>query len=67
MLEILNDISDEDVKISVLTGDSGGGAAVHFLFEELLKIKFMDPEIAKMLSCDLHNFVKPLEVACADS
>jgi len=55
------------VKIAVLTGDSGGGAAVHFLFKELQKLGLMDHALGKMLACDLHNFMKPLEVACVDT
>lgn len=49
----------------MITGDSGGGAAVHHLIKSLKRIDVMD-EAGKMLACDMHNFVKPLEVACSD-
>lgn len=68
MLEILNEIIDNKVEIIGLTGDSGGGAASHYLIEELIKLGVMpDKPSSKMLACDLHNFVKPLEVACVDT
>ena len=68
MLEILNEMIDNDVEIIALTGDSGGGAASHFLVEELIKLGVMPAKPhSKMLACDLHNFVKPLEVACVDT
>ena len=64
--DILTALTGEEVKIDVVTGDSGGGAAIHNLFEELKKIDVMDI-LGKMLACDMHNFVKPLEVACVDA
>ena len=54
------------MKISFITGDSGGGASVHHLHKELIRKGVMD-SISKKLACDMHNFVKPLEVACVDT
>ena len=63
LLEILRTFVGEDVKLSVITGDAGGGAAVQLLHPELQKKGTMD-EWSKKLSCDLHNLNKALEVAC---
>jgi len=67
LLEILNDmIEDVEVKISLLTGDGGGGAAAHRLHKELIQNAVME-ETSKKLICDMHNFFKPLEIACVDA
>jgi len=66
-VEILNDIiKDVKVKISLLTGDGGGGAAAHRLHKELIRNGVME-EDSKKLICDMHNFFKPLEIACVDN
>ena len=67
LLSILNEIiEDAKVEIYSITGDSGGGATVHHLHKELIPKGVMDP-ISKKLACDMHNFVKLLEVACVDT
>jgi hypothetical protein len=63
LLEILRTFVGHDVKLSVITGDAGGGASVQLLHPELQKKGTMD-EWSKKLSCDLHNLNKALEVAC---
>ena len=67
MLKVLNEIVEEtEVAISFVTGDAGGGAAVQRLHPELVKLGVMN-EDSKRLVCDMHNFFKPLEVACVDT
>ena len=58
--------NEEPLKLSVVTRDTGGGAAVQRLHPELIRINVMDKS-SKMLVCDMHNFAKPLEIACVDS
>ena len=53
-------------KVSLTTGDASGGATVAHLRNELKQIRFMDLD-SKKLPCDMHNFVKPLKVACVDT
>ena len=69
-LDILNRfVSDDEgsgVKLSVITGDAGGGAAVQHLHPELMRRKLMDDD-SKRLSCDMHNLNKAFEIACTDS
>ena len=52
LLKILCTFVGDDVKLSVITGDSGGGASVQLLHPELQKKGTMD-EWSKKLSCDL--------------
>jgi hypothetical protein len=66
ILEILREFVDTDVKISVITGDAGGGASVQHLHPALQKKGTMD-EWSKRLSCDMHNLNKALEIACIDT
>ena len=67
LLSILNEITDEtETKITFITGDAGGGAAVQHIHKELIRIGVMDSN-SKKVACDMHNFVKPLEVACVDT
>ncbi len=56
-----------DVKLSVITGDAGGGASVQNLHPALKTRKLMDSH-SKRLSCDMHkNLNKAFEVACTDT
>jgi hypothetical protein len=66
LLEILRRFVGDDVKLSVITGDAGGGASVQNLHPELQKIGTMD-EWSKKLSCDLHNLNKAFEIACTSA
>ena len=54
------------VKLSAITGDAGGGAAVQHLHPELTKRQLMDDD-SKRLSCDMHNLNKAFEIACTES
>jgi hypothetical protein len=69
-LDILNRFINDDegsgVKLSVITGDAGGGASVQYLHPELMKLKLMGDD-SKRLSCDMHNLNKAFEIACTDS
>ena len=56
----------KDVKLTVITGDAGGGASVQQLHPKLIQKRIMDAR-SKMLSCDMHNMNKALEVGCSDS
>ena len=55
-----------DVKLSVITGDAGGGASVQQL-HPALKAKGIMDKYSKRLSCDMHNLNKALEIACIDT
>ena len=55
-----------DVKLAVITGDTGGGASVQNLHPALKTRKLMDSH-SKRLSCDMHNLNKAFEVACTDT
>jgi hypothetical protein len=55
-----------NVKLSVITGNAGGGASVQHLHPALQANGTMD-KWSKRLSCDLHNLNKALEVACIDA
>ena len=56
----------KEVKLSVITGDSGGGASVQQLHPKLINNKTMC-KYSKRLACDLHNMNKALEVACVET
>lgn len=66
LLMILSEFLGDDVKLSVITGDAGGGASVQQLHPALQKKGQMD-EWSKKLSCDMHNLNKALEIACIDT
>ena len=66
LLEILQTFVGPKVKLSVITGDAGGGASVQQLHPALKKKGIMDDK-SKRLSCELHNLNKALEVACIDT
>lgn len=66
LLEILRIFLGPEVKLSVITGDAGGGASVQNLHPALMKNGTMD-EKSKRLSCDMHNLNKALETACVDT
>ena len=65
-LDLLSEFMGKDVKLSVITGDAGGGAAVQHLHPALQDIGIMDA-VSKRLSCDLHNLNKALEIGCVDT
>ncbi len=65
-LNILQTFVSEDVKISAITGDAGGGASVQNLHPALIKREVMGND-SKRLSCDMHNFNKAFEIACTDT
>ncbi|KAL7549953.1 hypothetical protein ACHAWF_013218, partial [Thalassiosira exigua] len=56
----------EDVEISVITGDSGGGAAVQRLHRALIENGTMGEDSLK-LACIMHGLNKSLEIACIDA
>jgi hypothetical protein len=65
--DILKEQNDgKEVKLSVITGDSGGGASVQQLHPKLITNKTMC-KYSKRLACDLHNMNKALEVACVET
>ncbi|KAL7530309.1 hypothetical protein ACHAXR_007396 [Thalassiosira sp. AJA248-18] len=67
LLEILNEMIDGDeVKITSLTGDSGGGAAAQNLHPRLVLNGTM-PKDSRFVNCDMHGIMKPLEIACVDT
>ena len=66
LLEILRRFLGPDVKLSVITGDAGGGASVQNLHPALITKGTMDTK-SKRLSCDMHNLNKALETACIDT
>lgn len=66
LLEILRQFLGPDVKLSVITGDAGGGASVQNLHPALITKGTMDAK-SKRLSCDMHNLNKALETACIDT
>ena len=66
-LELLNEmIPGVDVKINLLTGDSGGGAAAQHIHPVLIRDKTM-PTDSRMVNCDMHGIMKPLEIACIET
>ena len=66
ILDILSKYVGRKVGLTVITGDAGGGAAVHHLHNALQNLETMD-EWSKKLSCDMHNLNKAFEVACIDT
>ena len=66
ILDMLNPSEEDKFVLHGLTCDNGGGAAIQHLHPQLMMLETMGPT-SKMLGCDMHNFVKPLEVACADA
>ena len=65
-MAILKSKLGEDVRISVITGDSGGGASVQRLHPALIQNGSMDANSIK-LACHMHGLNKSLEIACIDS
>jgi hypothetical protein len=61
-----NKMKGKEVKLSVITGDLGGGASVQQLHPKLIQNKTMC-KYSKRLACDLHNMNKALEVACIET
>ena len=66
IMSILKDKLGDDVEISKVTGDSGGGAAVHRLWPELVKNGTMS-EDTLWIACIMHGLNKSLEIACVDA
>ena len=66
IMGILKDSLGNDVEIFVITGDSGGGAAVQKLHKALISNHTMR-KVSKMLACDCHGMNKPLDIACTES
>ena len=67
LISILKDLCGEvDIQLSMLTGDTGGGAAVQNIHPVLITNGTMGRK-SKRLSCDIHNLFKALEIACADT
>ena len=65
-MPILKGELGDDIEISKITGNSGGGAAVQRLWPELVKNGTMG-ENTLWLSCIMHGMNKPLEIGCVDA
>ena len=55
-----------EVEVANITGDRGGGAAIHLLHPALVRVKVME-KVSTFLGCDIHTWNKPLEVACVET
>ena len=67
-VEVLQFIVGDDVEVEFadVTGDTGGGAAVHRLHPALVEIRVMKA-LSHFLGCDMHAWNKPLEVASVET
>jgi len=67
-IEVIKEMASDNVRVEIahITGDSGGGAAVHRLHPALVQVHVME-EVSAFLGCDMHALNKPLEVACIET